>query len=114
MDYKSKLVLDELAPIMTIQTRANYAPWLEKETKQLQKRRNIAHKKAAESGDQDDWRHYRNLRNQATSKSRKDKQNWEKKKLNLAQNNPTIVWKTIKSWLGWDGGGPPTHHTTVQ
>ena len=53
LDAKLKLVLDELAPIRSVQTRANYAPWLEKETKQLQERRNKAHKKAAESGEEE-------------------------------------------------------------
>ena len=49
-------ILDILAPITTIQVRADYVPGLSKETKLLQQQRNDAQRKAAQTGDQDDWR----------------------------------------------------------
>ena len=49
-------ILDLLAPIKTIQVREKYAPF--------QKRHNSAQAEAAASGNQQDWRVYRSLRNQ--------------------------------------------------
>ena len=47
------------------------------ETRQLQKDRNFAQNKAAFTGDPEDWRYYRSLRNRATASLRRDKRNWE-------------------------------------
>ena len=101
-------VLDNMAPIKKIQTRINYAPWMTKETKVLKVKREAAHKKAAETDSQEDWRLFRALRNQVTAKCRDDKQKWERKKLDLEENNSSGVWKTVKGWLGWGTSGTPT------
>ena len=100
--------LDKTAPVRTIQTRTRYAPWISDATKDLQKARNEAHEKAAQSDCPEDWRHFRSLRNQATASSRSDKREWERKKLDNHANNSTDIWKCVKGWLGWGGGGPPT------
>ena len=105
---KRTQILDQMAPIKTIQTRTKYAPWLEEDTKNLQKERDTAQEKAALSDEPEDWRHYRALRNQATAKSRSDKKNWDRKKLDDKTNMATDIWKSVKGWLGWGGGGPPT------
>ena len=70
---KLTVILDDLAPIKTIQTRSRYAPWLSEDTKQLQKERNEAHEKASMSNDPEEWRFFRSLRNQATANGRADK-----------------------------------------
>ena len=101
-------ILDTLAPIKTFQTRSNYAPWLSDETKNIQKERNEAQEKAAQSNDPEDWRLYRSLRNQATAKGRSDHKKWEEDKLDPNQNTSTDTWKTVKGWLGWGNSGPPT------
>ena len=97
-----------MAPLKTIQTRSNYVPWLSEETKALQKERNTAHKKAADSNDPEDWRHFRSLRNIVTRSSKADKAAWEKKKLDDKVNSSTDIWKCVKGWLGWGSGGTPT------
>ena len=101
-------ILDELAPIKTIQTRTNYAPWLSKDTKDLKKQREAAQEKAARTNNQEDWRNFTSLRNQVTAKKREDKKKWKEKKLDPTQNSCTDTWKTVKGWLGWGSGGPPT------
>ena len=101
-------VLDEMAPIKTIQTRSKYAPWLSQETKDLQSERNAAQEKASISDNPEDWRLYRSIRNQVIAKSRADHKDWERRKLDDKENSPTELWKTVKSWLGWGGGGTPT------
>ena len=60
-------ILDDMAPVKKIQSRANYAPGLSKETKLLKKEREVAQEKASESDSQDDWRWFRTLRNQVTA-----------------------------------------------
>ena len=100
--------LDEIAPIKTVQTRTNYAPWLEKDKKKLQQLRNDAQSQAAQSKDPEDWRLYTNLRNQSTAKGRADKKAWEEKKLDHNKNSTTDMWTTVKGWLGWGATGPPT------
>jgi hypothetical protein len=104
---KLNKVLDEMAPVKTVQTRSNYAPWLSEETKTLQKERNAAQEKAAQSDTPEDWRLYRSLRNQVTARSRADNKERERKKLDDKENTPTGMWRTIKRWLGWGGGGTP-------
>ena len=101
-------LLDVMAPVRTIQTHSRYAPWLKDDTKKLKKERELAHEKAAMSDSPEDWRAFRALRNQVTAKIRTDKREWEAEKLDHSKNNPTDMWKRVKEWLGWGGGGPPT------
>ena len=101
---KLTLILDELAPIKTFQTRTQYAPWLTDETKLLKGLREEAQDRAAQTDDPDDWRIFRSIRNQVTARSRADKKVWEEQKL----ENSSDMWKTVKSWLGWTNTGPPT------
>ena len=108
LEYKISRVLDDMAPIKTIQTRTNYVPWLSEDAKKIQKEKIDAQKKAAITDNSDDWRQFRALRNQFTSKSRSDKEAWEKEKLNDKQNSSTDIWKVVRGWLGWGSGGTPT------
>ena len=101
-------ILNTMAPITTIQIRSNYVPGLTKETKELQRKRDEAQQIAAQTGDPEDWRYFKSLRNQATAKVREDNQNWEKKRFDNAENSNTDVWKSVKGWLGWNTSGPPT------
>ena len=101
-------VLDQIAPVRTIQTKSRYAPWLSEETKNLQNERNAAQKTASQTDLQEDWRLFRSLRNQVTARLRDDKREWEKKQLDDKENTPTQIWSRVKGWLGWGGGGSPT------
>ena len=93
-----------MAPIKTFQTRTNYAPWLQDETKLLKDQREAAKSKAAQTDDPEDWRNYRSIRNQVTGRSRADKKRWEEQRL----DNTNDMWKTVKGRLGWKNSGPPT------
>ena len=66
-------ILDVLAPVKTIQIRSNYVPGISETTKLLQNERNLAQEKAAETGNPEDWRMYKSLRNQTTARMRADK-----------------------------------------
>ena len=56
-------ILDQMAPVKTIQVRSSFAAWLSDGTKQLLKERNDAQKLASHSKEIDDWRFYKSLRN---------------------------------------------------
>ena len=70
---KLTTILDQMAPLRTIQVRAKYAPWLSDSTKRLMNERNEAQKAASETKDQDDYRQYKFLRNQVTANVRQEK-----------------------------------------
>jgi hypothetical protein len=109
---KLSTILDEMAPIKTVQVRTNYVPGhvpgLQEETKQLQAERNQAQQQAERSDHPDDWRHYKSLRTRTTAKVQADKKKWEEQKFDKASNTSSDIWKTVKGWLGWNYGGPPT------
>ena len=108
LEKKLTDILDELAPVKTIQTRSSYAPWLSEGTKKLKKERKAAQEKASQSNDTEDYRYYKSLRNQVTARKRTDEKKWKEKKLDPDQNSCTDTWKTVKGLLGWGGAGPPT------
>ena len=39
---------------------------------------------------------------------KKEKENWQKNKMNEYANDSSSIWKNVKNWLGWSNGGPPT------
>ena len=101
-------VLDQLAPVKTVQMRSKYAPWLSSETKVIMKERDAAQVQASDSNHPDDWRLFRNLRNHVTRRMRNEKASWERQRLDHSQNSSTNLWKNIKGWLNWKASGPPT------
>ena len=105
---KLTTILDQMAPVRTIQVRTKYAPWFSDNTKDLIKNRNEAHKIASETKSQDDYRLYKSVRNQATAKMRQEKKAWERFKLNSTKNDPSTLWKNVKTWLNWNNSGPPS------
>ena len=82
--------------------------WLSKQTKQLMQDRNHAQELAARSGDQDDWRMFKHLRNRVSSILKHEKKSWEKERLSHLENNSATLWKSIKTWLNRKTSGPPT------
>ena len=101
-------ILDKMAPIKTIQTRANYAPWISGETKQKIKERNDAQKKATETNLNDDWVNYKKIRNSVNNILKTEKRSWQESKIAGLGSDTSTVWKNLKCWLGWNTGGPPT------
>ena len=100
-------ILDVMAPVRTIQNRKNYVPYLSEETEALQSASRTAQERAASTGTPEHWREYRAIRNQKNRSVKQDEVEWQKRKLSVT-NNPSDMWKTAKSILGWCSGGPPT------
>ena len=105
---KLTAILDEMAPVKKYQIRKKYAPWLSNNTKEKINERNLAQKKAVETNSPDDWRRFRAIRNQINNILKKEKEAWNSKRLESCTENTTQTWRSIKSFLGWKSGGPPT------
>ena len=95
------VILDQMAPIRTIQVRKKYVPWLSSTTKELIKQRDEAQAKAGESKCLEDWRAYKNFRNITTARVRTEKKIWEK--LSLTVHNKTVTQFGAVSSLGSAG-----------
>ena len=70
-------------------------------------RRDQAQTTAARTQCQDDWRIFKNLRNQVTSRLRTEESNWQTSKLSTCNGNPSEQWQHVLGWLGWKNCGSP-------
>ena len=75
--------------------RTNYLHGLSKETKELQRERNLAQEKAASTNDPEDWKIFRSLRNQSTSSVRIDKRKWRPKSLVKMKTIPVLTFGNL-------------------
>ena len=94
-------ILDRMAPIRKFQIKKKYASWLTDTTKDKMKARDSAQQNASSSGLAQDWDEYKKLRNEVTSLHRKDKLEWQQKKLQSCEESSDIgkIWKNILGWL---------------
>ena len=77
-----------------IQIRKNYCPWLSKNTKKLIQRRNSAQKIASETQKTDDWKKFKEMRNNVNKTLKHEK-------MQNCSNDKGKTWKNIKGCLGW-------------
>ena len=61
------------APLKKARVRTKTLPWITRELRVLMKARNYHCNKAKTSGSEEDWKHYRELRNPVTQELRKEK-----------------------------------------
>lgn len=101
-------ILDKMCPVKLIQIRSKYSPWLSEETKLLMKNRDEAQKAATLTNKNEDWNNYKKLRNKINNRLKVEKKNWQRRKLDNCESDPSRTWKNVKGWLGWNTGGPPT------
>ena len=101
-------ILNRMAPMKKYQVRTKYAPWVSKSTKEKIRARNYAQKKASETKDAEDWMAYKAQRNSVNSTLQKEKELWQKKKLEDCLEDSRSTWQNLKNWLGWRSGDPPT------
>ena len=88
--------MDKHFPLRKKRIRKNAHPWLDSTILGMMKRRDLVHKQARRSGDGDLWTLYRQLRNQVTTKLRKQRRNYFKQHLEENKGNPKRFWKTLK------------------
>ena len=107
LSRKLNLILDEMAPIRKYQVRPKYAPWLTNCTKELMNERDLAQKRASRTGLREDWIEFKKLRNRINGKLKQEKKSWQSKRLENCSSTSDI-WRSVKSWLGWNTPGPPS------
>ena len=105
---KLTTILNEMAPVKYIQSRAKFAPWLSKETKDKIKARNNSQKIASESNLKEDWDEFKRQRNEINNILKSEKRSWQENKIKTFGSDTSSIWKNVKSWLGWTAGGPPS------
>jgi uncharacterized membrane protein len=105
---KLTAILDFMAPVKVIQTRANYAPWLSESTKKKIKDRNEAQKKASQTKLKSDWDEYKRQTNLINNILKDEKRSWQENKISDFGSDTSSIWKNVKSCLGWTSGGPPS------
>ena len=103
-------ILDRMAPIKKFQIRSKYAAWVSAATKNQMKVRDRAQQVASDSGMGEDWDSYKKLRNEVTAQLRKDKADWQQKKLQSCEETCDTgkMWKNILGWLNWSSSSSPT------
>ena len=101
-------VLDKMAPIKIFQTRKNYVPWLEKETKIMMCKRDNLLSKAKSTNSKEDWECYRQCRNKVTIKLKKDKEEWQKITFQNCQHDSGNLWQNVRRWIKWSTSGAPS------
>ena len=105
---KITFILDQMAPVKTFQTTSKYCPWLTENTKKLIKDRNQAQELFSENKSEENYKHFKKLRNNVTKNLKTDKLTWKKKKLENCNNDSGKLWKNILGWLNWCSSGSPT------
>ena len=101
-------ILDSMAPVKKFQVHSKYAPWLSDNTKQKILERDKAQQIAARTGDRNDWKKYKDLRNNINNILKKEKEIWHSKKINNCEINNINLWRSVKNWLGWNTSRPPS------
>ena len=110
-EFESRFVqiLDELAPIKTIQSRSKRCDWLSQSTKNMMKHRYNTRNTAVQSNLLEDWSLYRQLKNKCTARIKKDRStNLKNKYEKLEKENDSAgLYKLVKSKMGWKTKGNP-------
>lgn len=92
--------LDVAAPETTIQISHKTHHKISQQTRELIRDRDEARITARQTGDQDDWRKYRNLRNNITTKLKQEYQDQDEKQLNPNNNTPAQLWSNARLVAG--------------
>ena len=101
-------ILDEMAPMRTIQIRTKYNQFISKETLEMMKNRDNLLKIASETKNKDDWKNYKLLRNKINNRLKYEENKGKKEAVEDCGNNPARVWKKVKCILKWNSSGSPS------
>ena len=89
-------ILDELAPMRTIQIITNYSPYISKETLKMMMERDELQRIASETGNRVDWTRYKKLRNKVNNRLSFEEFKGQKLKLDECGSNSAKTWKNVK------------------
>ena len=100
--------MDAQQPCKRVQVNKKYPAFATKTTRETIEERNKAMTIMKTTGNQDDIRQYRTLRNKCHKLIRQDKEDYLSKKFKDAENDSKLQWKTTKDQLGWTKNLSPT------
>ena len=114
---KFNAILDCHAPWIKVQQRKHFIPWLSTETKQLIKERDFWKNKAkmlavssnvVDEQQRSAWQKYRSLRNKINNRKKHEEILYKSEKVTESLTSSDLLWKTTKSFMGWQKTGSPT------
>ena len=103
-------ILHDLCPIKITQARKHKPKGLSPEIINTMRTRDNSHRKAIFTGLDNDWRHYRQLKNSCTNMIKKHDKDRVKMRIDKATEggDPKTIWSTLKDIIGYTKPGPPT------
>ena len=103
-------IMEDEAPLKTVQMRAHYNNWITCETKVEMSRRDKLREVAKLTDLEIDWKKFRESRNLCTSLQRKDKSKFHKKMFEKIEEEKDAkkLFGNAKNLLGWTSPGPPS------
>ena len=106
---KMGTILEEDAPLRTLQIRRNHKSWLSQDMKDQMLERDRLRESARTTGDAAQWRDYKKLRNLCTKNLEKQKiEHFRKLYEDFEKDHDTRnIFKTTRSLLNWKSGGSP-------
>ena len=113
---KLRYVLNVHAPWVRVQERKTFSPWITEETKQMMKSRDLWKQKArdlaiisrvAYPAQIEAWKEYKLLRNIINNRKKHEEQHFKTEKMTAVADDPELLWKSAKSFMGWKSQGTP-------
>ena len=101
-------VLDENTPVTTKQVNKHLPDYVSMETKLLIIERNEALHHAKTTGENDDLRRYKNIKNQVNKNLYEDNCRHQRHLYSKDQDNTTAQYRTARQQLGWHNSSPPS------
>ena len=99
-------IVDSHVPLKKARVRVKTLPWITRELRVLMRTRNYHCKKAKKTGSEEDWKHYKELRNKVTLELRKAKlQYFRALSESQSANKTKKTWTEINRLLGGKGRG---------
>lgn len=98
LNVKLLNALNRTAPKKTVTLRKDFAPWIDEEIKADLKIRNDLHKVAQRTGDDEDWRRYKIVRNKLRNKMRRTQDKFNRDWFNA--DDEKTKWSRITTFTG--------------
>jgi hypothetical protein len=92
-------VCDIHAPLKTTTVRGDPCPWMTNIIKNLMRKRDHFYRKAIKTKTQEDWKSYKDTRNEVRTLTRKEKDNYYKSQITDSNKSPKGIWSTLKKVL---------------
>ena len=99
-------IVDSHVPLKKARVRVKTLPWITRELRVLMRTRNYHCKKAKKTGSEEDWKHYKELRNKVTLELKKAKlQYFWALSESQSSNKTKKTWTEINRLMGRKGRG---------